>query len=257
MVDKSLEELMNLISYNNCDAMYELSMRFYYGNGVEKNYEKSFEYMLKAANLGMVEAQFGVGYKYFHEKGTQSNDKEMIRWLSKAAEQNDDMAEWLLGIIYIEGKEHGIDTEEKIELGIQLLMKSAEKGNEYAKKKLKQLSNLSNPEKDDNINTGATLKFYRDYTVDNEDGQLVTYDRVSEEFNIKEDSILNIDGNGCNTTIKIKKLTDEYVEIEIEDSHIFIMEGNSLLQTINTKIPKGKKYEYCLPSSYLIRIEYI
>lgn len=254
MLDKSLEELMELISYNNCNAMYELSIRFYNGSGVEKNHEKSFEYMLKAANLGMVEAQFWVGYKYFHEEGIQANDKEMIRWLSKAAEQNNDMAEWLLGIIYIEGKEHGIDTEENIELGIQLLMKSAEKGNEYAKKKLKQLSDLSNPEKDDNIDTGAILKFYRDYTVEIEEGQLVTYDRVSEEFNIKEDSVLNIDGNYCNTTIKIKKLTNEYVEIEIEDSQIQIF---SMEKTINTKIPKGEKYEYCLPSEYFLIIEYI
>lgn len=127
MEDKSLEELMELISYDNCDAMYELSIRFYYGNGVEKNYEKSFEYMLKAAKLGKAEAQFWVGYKYFHEEGTQSNDKEMIQWLNKAVEQNNDMAEWLLGIIYIEGKENGIDTGENIELGIQLLMKSAKK----------------------------------------------------------------------------------------------------------------------------------
>lgn len=119
------------------------------------------------------------------------------------------------------------------------------------------MTDLVDSEKENNTNTGATLKFYRDYTVDNEMGQLVTYDHISKEFAINEDSILNIEGNGCNTTIKIKKLTDEYVEIEIEDSHIFIMEGNSLLQTINTKIPKGKKYEYFLPSAYLIRIEYI
>lgn len=35
----------------------------------------------------------------------------MIYWLNKAVEQNDDMAQWLLGIIYIEGKENGVDIE--------------------------------------------------------------------------------------------------------------------------------------------------
>lgn len=141
MEEKSIEELMKLIADNNSDAMYEISFRFYNGNGVEKNYEKSFEYMLKAAELGNVEAQFWVGYKYFHEEGTQYNDKDMIMWLNKAAEQNNDMAQWLLGTIYLEGKENGVDTEQNIDLGMQLLKKSAKRGNEYAIKKLNQFKN--------------------------------------------------------------------------------------------------------------------
>ena len=64
--------------------MYEISFRFYNGNGVDKDDKKSFDYMLKAAQLGNVKAQFWVGYKYFHKKGTQYNDKDMIYWLNKA-----------------------------------------------------------------------------------------------------------------------------------------------------------------------------
>ena len=69
------------------------------------------------------------------------NDKDMIMWLNKAAEENNDMAQWLLGIIYLEGKENGVDTEQNIDLGMQLLKKSAKSGNEYAIKKLNQLKN--------------------------------------------------------------------------------------------------------------------
>ncbi len=141
MEEKNIEELMQLAQENNSDAMYEISFRFYNGNGVDKDDKKSFDYMLKAAQLGNVKAQFWVGYKYFHKKGTQYNDKDMIYWLNKAVEQNDDMAQWLLGIIYIEGKENGVDIEKNVELGMQLLEKSAKNGNQYAIEKLNKLKN--------------------------------------------------------------------------------------------------------------------
>lgn len=142
MEEKSIEELMELIQDNNPEALYEISFRFYNGNGVDKDDKKSFDYMLKSAQLGNVKAQFWVGYKYFHEEGTEFNDKDMIFWLNKATEQNNDMAQWLLGIIYLEGEENGVDIKQNIELGMQLLEKSAKNGNKYAIEKLNQLKNI-------------------------------------------------------------------------------------------------------------------
>ncbi len=141
MDEKNIKELIKLAQENNSEAMYELSFKFYNGDGVDKDYKKSFEYMLNAAKLGNINAQFLVGYKYFHEEGTEYNDKDMIFWLNKAAEKNNDMAQWLLGIIYIEGKENGVDIEKNVELGMQLLKQSAKKGNKYAIEKLNKLKN--------------------------------------------------------------------------------------------------------------------
>lgn len=136
--------------------------------------------------------------------------------------------------------------------------KSNNFGGYMKNKNVEELMQLSNIEGEKNTNTGATLRFYRDYAVDDEEtGQLVKYDCTTKEFDINEGSILNIEGNSCNTRIKIKRLTNKYVKLEIEDSHIFIMKGKSIVQTIDTKIQKGGKYEYIMPSAYLIRIEYI
>lgn len=139
MKEKSIEELIELANYNNISALCELASRFEFGEGgAEKDSKKSFEYYLRAAELGYDEAQFWVGYKYFHQEGTERNDKEMIKWLKKSVEQNNSMAQWLLGVLYIEGKKNFFDVEENIELGMELLNKSAQSGNEHAKKKLKE-----------------------------------------------------------------------------------------------------------------------
>ena len=131
MKDKSINELIELANSNDISALCELASRFELGEGgAEKDYKKSFEYYLRAAELGDAGAQFWVGYKYFHQQGTEKNDKEMIKWLKKSANQENSMAQWLLG---------GFDIEENIELGMELLNKSAQSGNEFAKKKLEEL----------------------------------------------------------------------------------------------------------------------
>ncbi len=140
MKDKSINELIELANSNDISVLCELASRFELGEGgAEKDYKKSFEYYLRAAELGDAGAQFWVGYKYFHQQGTEKNDKEMIKWLKKSADQENSMAQWLLGGLYIEGKKNFIDIEENIELGMELLNKSAQSGNEFAKKKLEEL----------------------------------------------------------------------------------------------------------------------
>ena len=71
-----------------------------------------------------------------------TNDEESEKWLIKSVKQNNAMAQWLLGILYLEGKENDIKIEENKEYGIELLKKSAEQGYEEAIKKLKEISNI-------------------------------------------------------------------------------------------------------------------
>lgn len=70
------------------------------------------------------------------------NFEETEKWLIKSVKQNNAMAQWFLGILYIEGKENDIKIEENKEYGIELLKKSAEQGYEEAIKKLKEISNI-------------------------------------------------------------------------------------------------------------------
>ena len=95
--------------------------------------------MKKSAEKGYEKAYFWTGYKYIQGEGTEVNDKEAIKWLEKSVEVNDDMGQWLLGTLYLEGNENGIEIEKDTKYGLELLQKSAEQGNEKAKEELKKM----------------------------------------------------------------------------------------------------------------------
>lgn len=106
-------------------------------------------------------------------------------------------------------------------------------------------------------NRNTILKFYRNYCIEEEGtAKLITYDRTEKEIFIEKGTILNIEGNNCNTKITIKNITDENVELEIEESNILTMESIKD-GFINVKIEKGKSYEYVLPSTYELTIKII
>ena len=109
---------------------------------MKKDYNEAFNLFKNAAEKGNPDAQFWVAYKYLHGDGIQTNDEESEKWLIKSVKQNNAMAQWLLGILYLEGKENDIKIEENKEYGIELLKKSAEQGYEEATKKLKEISNI-------------------------------------------------------------------------------------------------------------------
>lgn len=116
---------------------------------------------------------------------------------------------------------------------------------------LKNDNNESNFEN----NKKTILKFYRNYCIEDEEtAQLMTYDKTEKDFYIEKDTILNIEGNNCNTKITIKNISNEFVELEIEDSHILTMESINE-GIVNVKIEKGKMYEYYLPSAYALTIK--
>ena len=95
--------------------------------------------MKKSAEKGYEKAYFWTGYKYLQGEGTEINDKEAIKWLEKSVEVNDDMGQWLLGTLYLEGNENVIEIEKNTKYGLELLQKSAEQGNEKAKEELKKI----------------------------------------------------------------------------------------------------------------------
>ena len=121
---------------------YMLGLCYKDGYGTDIDLKKAFELIKKGAELGWEKAYFWLGYMYFQEEGTETNDKEAEKWLLKAVEcenENTMMAEYVLGSIYLEGKENGVDVEPNKEYGLELIKKSAEKGYEDAINKLKTI----------------------------------------------------------------------------------------------------------------------
>jgi len=121
---------------------YMLGLCYKDGYGTEIDLNKAFELIKKGAELGWEKAYFWLGYMYFQEEGTEANDKEAEKWLLEAIKyenENTMMAEYVLGSIYLEGKENDIDIETNKEYGLELIKRSAEKGYEDAINKLKTI----------------------------------------------------------------------------------------------------------------------
>lgn len=71
------------------EAMYDVSVRYYNGDGVEKNERESFNWTLKAAQKGHVDAMVDVAYGYFYGIGVEVDEDEAFEWMLKAAEAGD------------------------------------------------------------------------------------------------------------------------------------------------------------------------
>ena len=74
------------------EAMYEMGLRFYFGEGRQENYRLALKYLLKPAEDGNACAQYYVGRIYEtgemeneeEYKGVEQNLYEAARWFAKA-----------------------------------------------------------------------------------------------------------------------------------------------------------------------------
>lgn len=94
---------------------------------MEKNYAEAFKIFKELSDGGDMDARYYLARMYYFPEGVTKNNA---------------MAQWFLGILYLERKENDIKIEENKEYGIELLKKSAEQGYEEVIKKLKEISNI-------------------------------------------------------------------------------------------------------------------
>ena len=92
------------------DAQYQMGMRFYQGDGVEKDYSKAFDLLSKSADNGNMKALVQVGICYYYGRGTALNYakavecfKKVIELENQAIESEDKDAYFWLGKCYLYG----------------------------------------------------------------------------------------------------------------------------------------------------------
>ncbi len=140
-----------------------LGEMYYYGHGVEQNYETAFKWYKRSAENGNADSQNKLGYMYSKGEGTEQNFTEAVKWWKQAAAQYESEAAFNLGIMYYAGGD-GIEKDEKeseywldiaanngyakddiadyfynvndFDKAIKWYKSSAEEGNLYAQKKL-------------------------------------------------------------------------------------------------------------------------
>lgn len=83
--------------------------------------------MWRAASQGDAEAQTAVGYAYYSGEGAPQDTPTAVTWLQKAAAQDNNEANYLLGVVYIYE-----DAYKNVPTGLELLRKAADADPDYA-----------------------------------------------------------------------------------------------------------------------------
>jgi TPR repeat protein len=84
---EKLERLVTQADDGDVDAQYDLGIRYYSGDGLEKDYEKAIRWFLMASEQDDAQAQFNLGIMYGRGEGTDKDVNKSMQWLKKAAEQ--------------------------------------------------------------------------------------------------------------------------------------------------------------------------
>ena len=91
------------VEVESAKDQFELSERFYYGHGVQKNLEETIRYAKLSAAQGYAPAQFVLGQYYFHAVGVNIDIDEAIRLYTLSASQGNIDAMYSLGECYLFG----------------------------------------------------------------------------------------------------------------------------------------------------------
>ena len=89
----------------------------------------------KEAEFGNAKAQYELGMRFFNGDGVEKSEKEAVKWWRQAAEKENAAAQYMLGFCY----EKGYGVEQNKAEAVKLYRKAARKGDEDAKDALKRL----------------------------------------------------------------------------------------------------------------------
>jgi TPR repeat protein len=71
----------------NAEGQFQLGIKYYFGQGVPKDYAEAMKWYRKAADQGNADAQNATGVMYNNGEGVPTNDTEAVKWYRKAADQ--------------------------------------------------------------------------------------------------------------------------------------------------------------------------
>lgn len=101
--ETTLEETRASAEKGNPKSCYELGLRYYYGDGVDRDEQEADKWYLKAAQLGNPEAQFTQGRRHHYGLNTAKDLPQAAKWYHKAAMSGHAEAQVELGLFYESG----------------------------------------------------------------------------------------------------------------------------------------------------------
>ena len=94
--EKTIEQLIHKAQAGDAKSQNELGDCYYFGKGVEENYDKAFDWFKKSAEQGYPAAQFNLGLCFYYGKGVKEDTDRALEFLKQSAEQGHSVAqEWL------------------------------------------------------------------------------------------------------------------------------------------------------------------
>ena len=111
---KKIVELFGPAKKGDTDAMFELGVFFYNGDGVKENKTEAVKWFKKAAEKGDATAMYNLFVCYANGYGVEQDMQEAIRWCIKAGDHGDAKAYYMVGMTYFLGKDIQIDLSEAI-----------------------------------------------------------------------------------------------------------------------------------------------
>ena len=115
---RDIPSLKALAEKGDAEAQYQLADKFYYGEGIEKDYAQSFKWASQSATQDNPKAQYRLATLYQFGRGTPKDEnkahalfKQSEEGLLKLAEQKNPRAQFNLGNMYRLGR--GVEKNEK------------------------------------------------------------------------------------------------------------------------------------------------
>ena len=101
---QTVEQYEQEAAAGNAEAMVQLAECYYYGEGVEQDYEQAIEWLHKAVDAGNATAMYNLGYCYYTGRGVEQDCGKAAEWFEKAANAGHADAMNALGYCYYIGQ---------------------------------------------------------------------------------------------------------------------------------------------------------
>ena len=102
---RTIEGYLQAAEQGHARAQAQLGKAFFYGSGVEQDYQKAAKWYRKAAEQGDMEAEYRLCLCYITGTGVEKDEEEAEKWCSRAGETDSFPGEFWIGECFFYGCE--------------------------------------------------------------------------------------------------------------------------------------------------------
>ena len=123
-IEQAIKNLKEKAEQGDPLAQNNLSMKYYYGTGMEQDKEKAFEWVLQSAKQGFAPAQHAVAVMHLKGTGVEQDKEKAFEWMLQSAKQGNAPAQHTIAQMYLKGE----GVEQNKEKTTKWMLKSKEQG---------------------------------------------------------------------------------------------------------------------------------